>query len=82
MGKKSKHVNVKHNDGRITLEFDTMFYVTAARREIPPPTRVEMPKKGNGSYNRKSKHKGRFHFDYDGISLYTYSNINTISEGF
>ncbi len=69
MGKKNRHVTVKNNDGKITLKFDTMFYVTATRRETPPPTRVEMPKKGNGSYDRKEKHKGRFHFDNDGISF-------------
>lgn len=82
MGKKSKHVTVKHSDSRITLEFNTMFYVTAARHQVPPPTRFELPKKGKGSYNRKDKHKGRFHSDNDGISLYICRNSNTISGEF
>lgn len=82
MGKKSKHVTVKHSDSRITLEFDTMFYVTATRHQVPPPTRFETPKKGKGSYNRKDKHKGRFHLDNDGISLYICNSLNTISGGF
>ncbi len=82
MGKKSKHVTVKKTDNKITLEFDTMFYVTATRRETPPPTRVEMPKKGKGSYNRKEKYKGRFHFDNDGISPYICYNIYSVSGGF
>lgn len=82
MGKKNKHVTVEHDDNRIRLEFDTMFYVKAARRQVPPPTRVEMPKKGKGSYNRKDKHKGRFRFDYDGISFYICNSINAISGEF
>jgi hypothetical protein len=75
MGKKNGHVTVKNNDSRITLEFDTMFYVTAVRRELPPATKVEMPKKGKGSYNRKEKHKGRFHSENDGISFLYMNNI-------
>lgn len=70
MVKKNKHVTVKNDKDRIKLEFDTMFYVTAVRREVPPPTKVEMPKKGKGSYNRKEKHKGRFHYNSDGFSPY------------
>lgn len=82
MANKNKHVTVKNGDTRITLEFDAMFYVTASRRNTPPPTRVEMPKKGKGSYSRKEKHKGRFHFDNDGISPYVYNNIYSFSGGF
>lgn len=69
MGNKNRYFTIKNNDGKITLEFDTMFYVTAARRETPPPTRVQMPKKGRGSYDRKEKHKGRCHYDNDDISF-------------
>lgn len=79
MCKKNRHVTVKNSGNRITLEFDTMFYVTATRRETPPPTRVEIPKKGKGSYNRNEKHKGRFHYDNDGISLCICNNICSTS---
>ena len=82
MEKKNKHVTVKNGDSSITLKFDTMFYVTAMRRETPPPTRIEMPKKGKGSYNRKKKHKERFHLDSDGTSLLFMNNICTISGEF
>jgi hypothetical protein len=69
MGKKNKHVSVKSTDNKITLQFDPMFYVNATRRETPPPTKVEAPKKGKGSYNRKEKHKKRYHSESDGISF-------------
>jgi hypothetical protein len=69
MPKKNKHVTVKNDDSKISLKFDPMFYVTSARREVPPPTRIEQPKKGKSSYNRKEKHKKRYHSESDGISF-------------
>lgn len=70
MSKKNKHVKVVQDDKKITLQFDPMFYVNAARRETPPPTKVEKPSKGKGSYNRKEKHKKRYHGGDDGISFF------------
>ena len=76
MTKKKKNVSVIKNGDKLTVRFDPMFYVTAARRETPPPTRVEMPKKGKGSYNRKEKHKRSCHSENDGNSfLYAHKII-------
>jgi hypothetical protein len=69
MSKKSNHVNVVQENNKITLQFDPMFYVNATRRETPPPTKFEKPSKGKGSYNRKEKHKKRYHGDDNGISF-------------
>lgn len=76
MTKKKKNVSVIKNGDKLTVRFDPMFYVTAARRETPPPTKVEMPKKGKGSYNRKEKHKRSCHSENDGNSfLYAHKII-------
>lgn len=70
MSKKKKHISIVKNGDKLTLQFDPMFYVTATRRELSPPTRVEMPKKGKGSYNRKEKHKRSYHSNNDGTPFY------------
>lgn len=56
--KSNKHVKIEKKNGKEVISFSPMYDVKSVRRELPPPTRVEKPKKGKGSYSRKSKHKG------------------------
>lgn len=58
MAKKKNNIT-KNSDGSVTLKFSTVDYIGSVRRELPPVTKVEKPKKGKGSYARKEKHKGR-----------------------
>lgn len=55
---KNNHVKIEKKNGREVISFSPMYDVKSQRRELPPPTRVEKPKKGKGSYSRKPKHKG------------------------
>lgn len=55
--KNNKHVKIEKKNGKEIISFSPMYDVKTVRRELPPPTRVEKPKKGKGSYSRKPKHK-------------------------
>jgi hypothetical protein len=70
MSKKNKHVSITKDGDKLSLRFDPMFYATAARRDMPPAAKVEEPKKGKGSYNRKEKYKRSYHSDDYGNSFY------------
>lgn len=55
--KKNKHVKIEKKNGKEIMSFSALYDLKSQRRELPPPTRVEKPKKGKGSYSRKKKHR-------------------------